>query len=77
MKFIVHYRTEAHDQYGRLKHVYRNKTIQANEINEAIRNFITATRLSVFTHVTTVRQGRSLYQWHGIARDAFPANYKF
>ena len=76
-RFIVRYRIKEHDDYGHIVFKYRQKTVYANEINEAIRTFIKETRLSVLTYISTVRQGRTYYQWHDVARDAFPADYRF
>lgn len=50
----------------------RQKTImvEKNEVNSIIREFIRITKRSRFTYITTVKCGRTEYQWFGEATGA-------
>ena len=53
--------------------VYRTKTVEVekNEPCTIVRKFIEVTNLPRYTYITTVKCGRTEYQWFGDAKGAF------
>ena len=51
----------------------RQKTIEVekNEPNAIVRKFIEVTNMHKYTYITTVKCGRTEYQWFGDANGAF------